>query len=58
MSIDTLARWHELLESPAAAEGDRRLYDTTIPGYGNDGHTYGDRLTDEERAAAGPCIGF
>ncbi|MFO0617138.1 MAG: c-type cytochrome [Polyangiaceae bacterium] len=28
----------------------RQKYDTTRPGYGNQGHTYGDSLTDEERA--------
>jgi mono/diheme cytochrome c family protein len=36
-------------ELPAA---DRRLvYDTTHPGYGNGGHTYGDSLTSDERDA-------
>lgn len=30
---------------------DRDTYDTTIPGYGNGGHTFGDRLTDGERTA-------
>ena len=29
----------------------RRVYDTTKPGRANTGHTYGDRLTDEERRA-------
>jgi hypothetical protein len=29
----------------------RKVYDTTQPGRGNAGHTYGDVLTDEERAA-------
>ncbi len=27
------------------------IYDTTWPGYGNQGHTFGDHLTDEERSA-------
>ncbi len=27
-----------------------RIYDTTLPGYGNGGHTYGDGLTADERA--------
>jgi mono/diheme cytochrome c family protein len=27
------------------------LYDTTLPGYGKDGHTYSDELTDAARAA-------
>ena len=26
-------------------------YDTTLPGYGNGGHTYGDHLSDEQRGA-------
>ena len=26
-------------------------YDTTLPGYGNQGHTFGDNLTDEQRKA-------
>jgi mono/diheme cytochrome c family protein len=29
----------------------RRIYDTTLPGRGNGGHTYGDKLTEEERMA-------
>jgi len=29
----------------------RKVYDTTQPGRGNGGHTFGDHLTDEERAA-------
>lgn len=29
----------------------RKIYDTTQPGRGNQGHTYGDKLTDEERRA-------
>jgi mono/diheme cytochrome c family protein len=29
----------------------RKIYDTTQPGRGNGGHTYGDKLTDEERMA-------
>ena len=30
---------------------DRDTYDTTLPGYGNGGHTFGDRLSDSERTA-------
>ncbi len=30
---------------------DKYCYDTTIPGYGNQGHTFGDDLADEERYA-------
>jgi hypothetical protein len=29
----------------------RKVYDTTLPGRGNGGHTYGDDLTDDERLA-------
>jgi hypothetical protein len=29
----------------------RRIYDTSQPGRGNGGHTYGDKLTDTERMA-------
>jgi mono/diheme cytochrome c family protein len=29
----------------------RRVYDTTLPGRGNGGHTFGDALSEEERAA-------
>ncbi|MCU1283121.1 MAG: uncharacterized protein JWM53_6667 [bacterium] len=29
----------------------RRIYDTTKPGYGNGGHTYGDALAPDDRAA-------
>jgi hypothetical protein len=29
----------------------RKIYDTTLPGRANTGHTYGDDLTDEERMA-------
>lgn len=31
--------------------GDTRLYDTTLPGYANSGHLFGDHLNDEERRA-------
>ncbi len=30
---------------------DESVYNTTLPGYGNYGHTFGDRLTDRERKA-------
>ena len=30
---------------------DRDTYDTTLPGYGNGGHTFGDRLNEGERSA-------
>lgn len=28
-----------------------RIYDTTLPGYGNGGHLFSDTLTEDERAA-------
>lgn len=31
--------------------GNRNIYNTTLPGYGNYGHTYGDKLSDTERTA-------
>ena len=31
--------------------GGKRVYDTSIPGYGNQGHTFGDRLHKHERKA-------
>ena len=36
---------------PASAREARQFYDTTQPGRGNAGHTFGDSLTDEERHA-------
>lgn len=33
------------------APGGTTIYNTTLPGYGNYGHTYGDKLTDKERKA-------
>ena len=32
-------------------EGGRKVYNTTLPGYGNYGHTFGDKLSDQERNA-------
>jgi hypothetical protein len=29
----------------------KRIYDTTLLGYGNDGHTFGDDLTVDDRRA-------
>lgn len=34
-----------------ASRSSARVYDTTRPGFGRQGHTYGDRLDDEERRA-------
>ena len=33
------------------SDGATTVYNTTIPGYGNYGHTYGDRLSEQERKA-------
>ena len=38
---------HRALERPRG----KHAYDTTLPGYGKDGHTYGDHLTDAQRGA-------
>lgn len=46
---------YDMLEhgSDGAANPDeaRRIYDTTLPGYGNRGHTFGDELSETERRA-------
>lgn len=34
-----------------AADGNPNIYDTTIPGYGKEGHYYADSFSEEERAA-------
>jgi len=34
-----------------AAPGDKYVYNTSLPGYGNYGHTFSDQLTDKERKA-------
>jgi len=33
------------------AKKNKEIYDTTLPGYGNSGHTFGDKLSPEERRA-------
>lgn len=38
---------YQVLSGP----GNKYVYNTTLPGYGNYGHTFGDRLTDDERKA-------
>jgi mono/diheme cytochrome c family protein len=42
----------ETKPADAALSGNerRKIYDTTQPGRGNGGHTYGDKLTDEQRS--------
>lgn len=45
--FETLAFGH----SEAAPDERSRIYDTTLFGYGNGGHTFGDHLTDDERSA-------
>jgi len=46
---------HEVLEAGKDAAADAaeraRVHDTTLPGYGNGGHLYGDELTERERRA-------
>ena len=46
---------HEVLAQGKAAFNDAlekvRVYDTTLPGYGNGGHLFGDTLTESERDA-------
>ena len=37
--------------SQDAPDGAPKTYNTTVPGYGNGGHTYGDDLTEGQRAA-------
>jgi cytochrome c peroxidase len=38
-------------EGAANPEERKRIYDTTLPGYSNQGHKFGDSLSDTERAA-------
>jgi mono/diheme cytochrome c family protein len=40
--------WH--FEEPTTG-GDKTIYDTTLPGHSNSGHTFGDSLTTTERTA-------
>ncbi len=46
---------HDVLDAGQSAEPDaearRRIYDTTLPGYGNGGHDYGTALPPGDRAA-------
>lgn len=37
-------------ETDNAGDNKKFIYDTRLPGYGNEGHTFGDGLRDEERA--------
>jgi mono/diheme cytochrome c family protein len=52
---DTLGWEHDVLEEGQSAEPEREarrlIYDTTIRGYGNGGHTYSDDLGEREREA-------
>lgn len=45
--LDRLGWRHTVEPGP----GGRETYDTTVPGYGNGGHPFGDELTPEERRA-------
>ena len=38
-------------ELRSSGDGDKRIYDTSLPGYGNQGHTFGDDLSDDQRRA-------
>lgn len=55
--LDTVALgWkHQVLSLGKAAQPDERLrkrvYDTTLPGYSNQGHPFADELSDEQRRA-------
>lgn len=44
---------HQVLSRAKASEPDegrrKRIYDTTLPGYSNQGHLFGDELSDEQR---------
>ncbi|MBX2838885.1 MAG: hypothetical protein KTR35_18660 [Gammaproteobacteria bacterium] len=46
---------HRVLDSgqdkPAVGVKRKRIYDTTIPGYSNSGHLFGDQLSDSDRSA-------
>ena len=52
---DLMGWHHEVLQAGKAAADSpaerARIYDTTLPGYGNGGHTYSDDLTDQQRRA-------
>ncbi len=51
---ETLGFAYEVLEGGKDSVPDdqrTRVYDTTRPGYGNQGHTFGDRLSEEDRRA-------
>lgn len=43
--------WRWSAPNPGGAEKDKRVYDTSLRGYSNRGHTFGDKLTDDERRA-------
>jgi hypothetical protein len=48
----TVIGWQfDALDASQAAMAGARAYDTTRPGYGNGGHTYGDALTADDRTA-------
>jgi mono/diheme cytochrome c family protein len=51
----TLGWRHEVLDHGQDGEPDpalrRLIYDTTLPGHGNGGHSFGDRLSPEDRKA-------
>jgi hypothetical protein len=46
--VDVLARGADR-DAPAVEQ--RKIYDTSLPGRGNTGHIFGDKLSDSERRA-------
>ena len=42
---------HSVLPDGKSGDDDVRTYDTTLPGYSNTGHLFGDHLSDEQRFA-------
>ena len=42
---------HSVLSSGKNSVADVRIYDTTLPGYSNAGHQFGDHLSSDERSA-------
>jgi hypothetical protein len=45
--IETMSWEYKVVDKP----GGSQVYNTTLKGYGNYGHTFGDKLTDTERRA-------
>lgn len=43
--------WKVVRDPKVTEANEQKVYDTSKPGYGNQGHTFGDRLDADERAA-------